>query len=136
MDKLLDIEIVSPEKLVFNGTGKVLTVPGVDGRFQVLNMHAAMISMFEAGVITVEDEKGEKINFSTRGGVAEVKKNKIVVLADAAEAKDDIDVERAQNSMDRANERLKESGKGIDRERAKFSLQRARIRLMVAGVLK
>ncbi|MFA7361603.1 MAG: ATP synthase F1 subunit epsilon [Candidatus Kapaibacterium sp.] len=136
MDKLLDIEIVSPEKLVFKGTGKVLTVPGVDGRFQVLNMHAAMIAMFEAGVITVEDEKGEKINFSTRGGVAEVKKNKVVVLADAAEAKDDIDIERARKAMDRANERLKEGGKDIDRERAKYSLQRAQIRLKVAGVLK
>ncbi len=136
MDKLLDIEIVSPEKLVFRGTGKVLTVPGVDGRFQVLNMHAAMIAMFEAGVITVEDEKGEKINFSTRGGVAEVKKNKVVVLADAAEAKDDIDIERARKAMDRANERLKEGGKDIDRERAKYSLQRAQIRLKVAGVLK
>lgn len=136
MDKLLDIEIVSPEKLVFRGTGKVLTVPGVDGRFQVLNMHAAMIAMFEAGVITVEDEKGEKINFSTRGGVAEVKKNKLVVLADAAEAKDDIDIERARKAMDRANERLKEGGKDIDRERAKYSLQRAQIRLKVAGVLK
>ena len=136
MDKLLDIEIVSSEKLVYKGTGKVLTVPGVDGRFQVLNMHAAMISMFETGIITVEDEKGEKINFSTRGGVAEVKKNKIVVLADAAEAKEDIDVERAQKSMDRANARLKESGKDIDRDRAKYSLQRAHIRLKVAGVIK
>lgn len=121
---------------MFKGTGKVLTVPGVDGRFQVLNMHAAMIAMFEAGVITVEDEKGEKINFSTRGGVAEVKKNKVVVLADAAEAKDDIDIERARKAMDRANERLKEGGKDIDRERAKYSLQRAQIRLKVAGVLK
>ncbi len=136
MDKLLDIEIVSPEKSVFTGKGKVLTVPGVDGLFQILNMHAAMVALFEAGVITVEDEKGEKINFSTRGGVVEVKNNKIVVLADAAEAKDTIDVERAQKAIDRANERLKESGKGIDRERAKFSLQRARIRLKVAGVLK
>lgn len=136
MDKLLDIEIVSPEKSVFKGNGKVLTVPGVDGLFQILNMHAAMVSLFETGVITVEDEKGEKVNFSTRGGVIEVKNNKIVVLADAAEAKDSIDVERAQKSIERANERLKESGKGLDRERAKFSIQRARIRLKVAGVLK
>lgn len=136
MDKLLDIEIVSPEKSVFNGKGKVLTVPGVDGLFQILNMHAAMVSLFETGIITVEDEKGDKINFSTRGGVVEVKNNKIVVLADAAEAKETIDVERAQKAIDRANERLKASGKDIDRERAKFSLQRARIRLKVAGVLK
>lgn len=136
MEKLLDIEIVSPEKSVFKGTGKVLTIPGVDGLFQVLNMHAAMVSLFETGVITVEDEKGEKINFSTRGGVVEVKNNKIVVLADAAEAKDSIDVDRAQKSIERANERLKASGKDIDRERAKLSLQRARIRLKVAGVLK
>ncbi len=136
MDNLLNIEIVSPEKNVFQGTAKVLTVPGVEGLFQVLNMHAPMISMFETGVITIEDEKGEKINFSTRGGVLEVKDNKIVVLADTAEAKGSIDVERAERAMQRAEERLKAGGKGIDRERAKFSIQRAKIRLKVAGVIK
>ena len=136
MDNLLNIEIVSPEKNVFHGVAKVLTVPGVEGLFQVLNMHAPMISMFETGIITVEDEKGEKINFSTRGGVLEVKDNKVVVLADTAEAKESIDVERAEKAMQRADERLKEGGKGIDRERAKFSMQRAKIRLKVAGVIK
>ena len=99
-------------------------------------MHAPMVSMFEIGVITVQDEKGNKIYFSTRGGVAEVLKNKVTILADTAEAKDDIDVERARNSMKRAEERLGSGEKYIDRERAKFSLQRARIRLKVAGVLK
>ncbi len=136
MDKILDIEILSPEKMVFKGLAMVVTVPGVDGLFQVLNMHAPMVSMFEAGVITVQDEKGNRINFSTRGGVAEVLKNKVSILADTAEAKDDIDVERARNSMKRAEERLGSGGKHIDRERAKLSLQRARIRLKVAGVLK
>jgi len=136
LDKLLNIEIVSPERNVFHGTGKVVTVPGVEGLFQVLNMHAPMISMFETGVITIEDETGEKINFSTRGGVLEVKDNKVIVLADTAEAKDSIDVERAKKAMQRAEERLKEGGKGLDRERAKFSMQRAKIRLKVAGVLK
>ena len=136
MDKLLNIEIVSPEKNVFHGTAKVLTVSGVEGLFQVLNMHAPMISMFETGIITVEDEKGEKINFSTRGGVLEVKDNKVVVLADTAEAKDSIDVERAEKAMKRADDRLKEGGKGLDRDRAKFALIRAKIRLKVAGVLK
>jgi F-type H+-transporting ATPase subunit epsilon len=136
LDNLLNIEIVSPEKNVFLGTAKVLTVPGVEGLFQVLNMHAPMISMFETGVITIEDEKGEKINFSTRGGVLEVKDNKVVVLADTAEAKDSIDVERAEKAMKRAEDRLKEGGKGFDRERAKFAMVRAKIRLKVAGVLK
>ena len=136
MDNLLNIEIVSPEKNVFRGTAKVLTVPGVEGLFQVLNMHAPMISMFETGIITIEDEKGEKINFSRRGGVIEVKNNKVIVLADSAEAKDSIDVERAEKAIQRANDRLKEGGKGLDRERAKFAMIRAKIRLKVAGVLK
>ena len=136
MEKILDIEILSPEKMVYKGLAMVVTVPGVEGLFQVLNMHAPMVSMFEPGIITVQDEKGNKINFSTRGGVAEVLKNKVTVLADTAEAKDDIDVERARNSMKRAEERLGSGGKDIDRERAKLSLQRARIRLKVAGVLK
>lgn len=136
MDKILDIEILSPEKTVFKGLAMVVTVPGVDGLFQVLNLHAPMVSMFETGIITVQDEKGNKINFSTRGGVAEVLDNKVTILADAAEAKEDIDVERAENAAKRAEERLGSGDKNIDRERAKLSLHRARIRLKVAGVLK
>ena len=136
MDKLLNIEIVSPERNVFHWTGKVVTVPGVEGLFQVLNMHAPMIAMFETGVIIIEDEKGEKINFSTRGGVLEVKDNKVTVLADTAEAKYSIDVEIAEKAIQRADDRLNKGGKGLDRERAKFSMQRAKIRLKVAGVLK
>ncbi|MCE1166323.1 MAG: ATP synthase F1 subunit epsilon [Bacteroidetes bacterium] len=136
MDKILDIEILSPEKTVFKGLAMVVTVPGVDGLFQVLNMHAPMVSMFETGIITVQDEKGNKIHFSTRGGVAEVLDNKVTILADAAEAKDDIDVERAEKAAKRAEDRLGSGDKSIDRERAKLSLQRARIRLKVAGVLK
>ncbi len=136
MDKILDIEILSPEKMVFKGVAMVVTVPGVDGLFQVLNLHAPMVSMFEPGIISVQDEKGNKINFSTRGGVAEVLDNKVTLLADAAEAKEDIDIERAEKAAKRAEERLSSGDKSIDRERAKLSLHRARIRLKVAGVLK
>jgi F-type H+-transporting ATPase subunit epsilon len=136
LDKILDIEILSPEKMVFKGNGKVVTVPGVNGLFQVLYMHAPMVAMFEIGIIVVEDDKNEKINFSTRGGVCEVLDNKVTILADAAEAKSDIDIERAERAAQRANERLGSKDKGIDRERAKLSLYRARIRLKVAGVLK
>ena len=136
MEKVLDIEIISPEKTVFKGVGKVVTVPGVMGLFQILYMHAPMVSLFETGIITIETENNVKINFSTRGGVAEVKDNKVTILADAAEAKEEIDISRAEKAMERAEKRLETNEKGTDRERAKFSLQRAKIRLKVAGVLK
>lgn len=136
MEKVLDIEIISPEKTVFKGVGKVVTVPGVMGLFQILYMHAPMVSLFETGIITIETENNEKINFSTRGGVTEVKDNKVTILADAAEAKEEIDITRAEKAMERAEKRLETNEKGIDRERAKFSLQRAKIRLKVAGVIK
>jgi F-type H+-transporting ATPase subunit epsilon len=135
MEKMLDIEIFSPEFRVFAGRAKTVTIPGVDGLFQVLFNHAPIVSLFETGVIIVEDENSEKINFATRGGVAEVLNNKVTILADAAETKDMIDTERAEKSMKRAEERLSGSEK-VDRERAKFSLKRAKIRLKVAGVLK
>jgi F-type H+-transporting ATPase subunit epsilon len=135
MDKLLDIEIFSPEFRVFSGRAKTVTVPGVNGLFQVLYNHAPIVSLFETGMIIVEDENSEKINFSTRGGVVEVLNNKVTILADAAETKEMIDSERAERSMKRAEDRLSGTEK-IDRERAKFSMKRAKIRLKVAGVLK
>jgi len=133
---MLDIEIFSPEFRVFAGRAKTVTIPGVDGLFQVLfNNHAPIVSLFEAGIIVIEDENSEKINFSAKGGVAEVLNNKVTILADAAETKEMIDTERAGKSMKRAEDRLGGHDK-IDRERAKFSLKRAKIRLKVAGVLK
>jgi len=78
----MKIEIITPDKKIFDGDVKSVRVPGKKGSFQVLKDHAPIISTLESGsVITVDQEGNEKI-FEISGGVIEVKSNEIILLAD------------------------------------------------------
>ena len=76
------LEIITPEKQLFNGEVNSIKVPGTIGDFEILNNHAPIISSLKEGEIRIisKDNKVEK--FQINGGVIEMKKNKIIVLAD------------------------------------------------------
>jgi len=79
----MKIEILTPDKKIFEGEIKSVRVPGKKGSFQVLKDHAPIISTLENGmVIMVDQENTEKI-FEISGGVIEVKANKIILLAES-----------------------------------------------------
>ena len=93
----MKLEIITPESNVFSGEAKAVSLPGLDGIFQVLNNHAPVISAFKKGSLVVEleqplteDQKNdfialespEKISISINGGVAELNQNKLIVLAE------------------------------------------------------
>ncbi len=124
--KELKIEIVTPSKIAFKGNVKSITIPGTKGTFQVLFNHAPLMSSFEVGFIKIEDESGTTI-FATSGGTVEVLNNKVIVLAESFESKEDIDITRAEEARDRAKKRLKkEFGESnIDIARVEFALKRA-----------
>jgi len=131
-DKLLELEIVSPVKSVYQGNVKYVTAPGVMGEFQVLYNHAAMVAALQIGIMKIEDESGNKREFSTSGGILEVKSNKISVLADTIESREEIDIERARKSLERGEKRLADNTVEIDRARAEASIARAKNRLLLA----
>lgn len=78
----MKLEVLTPEKRLFKGSVKSITVPGKKGSFMVLNNHAPIVSTLSSGdiLITTKEFKEEKITIS--GGVIEVKQNNIIVLAD------------------------------------------------------
>jgi len=77
----MHLEIITPDKKVFEGEVSIVTFPGADGSFQVMNDHAPIISLLKDGV--VEYKSKETANQVTiTGGVVEVLKNKVIVLAD------------------------------------------------------
>jgi len=78
----MNLEIVTPEKKIYEGEIKLVQVPGSKGSFEVMYNHAPIISTLEAGSIKVIEESDKKIYFDIEGGVIEVFKNKIIVLAD------------------------------------------------------
>jgi len=131
--KELNLEIITPSKQAFSGKVKSITVPGTAGSFQVLFNHAPLLSTFEIGKVKIEDLEGKEVEFVTSGGTVEVTENKLLILADSLETKEEINVERAKQSYDRAKERLANRGKDVDAIRAEGALARAINRLKFTG---
>lgn len=121
----LDLEIISPEKKVYSGKVKSVTIPGTKGNFQVLFNHAPLISTIEIGIIKFDLADDSTRIFTTSGGSAEVLDNKVLILSDTVEPIDTIDVERARNAKERAEDRLTTKGAIIDVDRARAALARA-----------
>ena len=78
----MNLEILTPDKKVFEGEVSAVTVPGTLGSFQILKDHAPIISTLEDGQVIVRTAKGDS-NFQIKGGVVEAQENKIIVLAEA-----------------------------------------------------
>ncbi|MEA3504814.1 MAG: ATP synthase F1 subunit epsilon [Bacteroidota bacterium] len=77
------VEIITPEKNIFKGEASLIQLPGIDGSFEVLSNHAPMISVLKKGRIKVKIEPEQKETFfEINGGVIEVLKNKVLVLAE------------------------------------------------------
>ena len=80
---MIKIEIITPDKKVFEGNIRSVRVPGKKGSFQVLKNHASIISTLEKGPVIIIDQDGIETRFKIDGGVIEVKSNKIILLADS-----------------------------------------------------
>ena len=79
----MKIEIITPDKRVYEGDIKSIRVPGKKGSFQVLKDHAPIISTLENGPVIMVDQDGKETRYEINGGVIEVKMNKIILLAES-----------------------------------------------------
>jgi len=132
-EKEFTLQIVTPKRIVYNGQVESFSAPGVLGGFQVLHSHAPLLSNLKIGEVKILDTAGNQTRYATSGGFVEVRDNRVLMLAETAERSDEIDVDRAKASVDRARERISAKQKGIDSERARLSLLRALNRLKISG---
>ena len=79
----MQLDILTPDKKVYSGEVNAVNLPGADGAFEVLKGHAALISTLERGTVRVKDVANKETTFEIDGGVAEVLKDKVIVLAEA-----------------------------------------------------
>jgi F-type H+-transporting ATPase subunit epsilon len=131
MDKL-HLEVVTPARVVLEKDVDSVVAPGSEGEFGVLPGHVSFLSGIIPGELRYT-AGSEKEALSVTTGFAEVFRNKVSILVDAAERAPEIDVERARKAMERAKERLSRdrSDKEIDFARAETALRRAVARLKV-----
>ena len=76
----MNVEIISPDATLFEGEGEVVTLPGIDGSFQIMNNHAPMIAGLKEGDVIVKTA-GKEESFAIKGGLFEILSNKVVILA-------------------------------------------------------
>ncbi|MBX2961716.1 MAG: ATP synthase F1 subunit epsilon [Cyclobacteriaceae bacterium] len=77
----MHLEILTPEKKIFEGDVSIATFPGADGSFQIMDNHAPLISLLKEGMVEYQD-KGTRQHLQITGGVVEVLSNKVILLAD------------------------------------------------------
>jgi F-type H+-transporting ATPase subunit epsilon len=132
MPDTFQLEIVTPEKKVVDTTAEEVQIPGKNGYLGVLPGHAPLITELAVGEITFRSGSGEQ-HLAVAWGFAEVLPDKVTILAESAERPQEIDVERARESKQRAEQRLTSGDTNVDVDRALDALQRAESRLQVAA---
>ena len=125
------LEIATAERVVYSEDVEILVAPGMDGQLGILPNHAPLLTALQPGEIRVVRE-GEESFMAVSGGFLEVMANRVTILADTAERAEEIDIERAEDAMQRAQERIESSVSAMDLQRALASIRRSQARLLAA----
>ena len=136
MAENIKLEVVTPEKSVVSEEAQIVMPPGSLGEFGVLIGHTPFLTTLKIGTIRYKDAGGTEKYVFVNSGFAEALPDKVTVLAESAERRKDIDVERAKAAMERAEKRLAEdrSKEDIDFNRARIALARAVERIKLVGL--
>jgi F-type H+-transporting ATPase subunit epsilon len=123
-------EIVSQDRLVWEGDADIINIPGTDGDMGILPNHAPLLSTMRFGIINVRSGGVDRY-FTVAGGVVEVQPQIVTILADAAENVEEIDIARAEAAREQAEEYLRSGPPAgeVDIMRLENSLRKSNLRL-------
>jgi len=128
----LRLEIVTPERKLYEEDVNMVVVKGAAGELGILPHHVPLVTPLQ--IAPVKAKKGNSDEWiAVHGGFMEVRKDKVVILAEAAEMGKDIDLIRARQAKERAERRLADKATDLDHKRAELALQRALSRITVGG---
>jgi len=125
------LDIITAEKLVYSDEVSSVVAPGSAGQLGILPNHAPLLTSLKPGELKVLKE-GEESNIAVSGGFLEVLQNVVTILADTAERAEDIDFERAEAALKRAQDKVDSSDSDMDLERAIQALKRSQARVYVS----
>lgn len=133
MAENIKLEVVTPEKYVVSEDAQIVMAPGSLGEFGVLRGHTPFLTSLKVGRLHYRDASGKERELFISGGFAEALPNGVTVLAESAERRSEIDVDRAKAALERAEKRLaQEKAENLNYERARAAMFRALERLKVA----
>ena len=133
MAELLKLEVVTPEKYVISEDVEIVMAPGTLGEFGVLIGHTPFLTSLKPGKIDYKDSAGKEKMIFVSGGFSEALPDRVTILAESAERRRDIDIDRARAALERAQKRLaEEKAENINFERAKIAMYRAIERIKIS----
>ena len=128
------LEVVTPDKAVVSEEAQIVVSPGSEGEFGVLKGHTTFLTSLKIGKLRFNDANGKERYVFINGGFSEVLPNKVTILAESAEERKKIDIERADQAKIRAEKRLSEKSSNIDILRAEAALKRSLHRLEIVNI--
>lgn len=134
---MLNLSIVTPDRRVVGPVAVTsVTLPGAKGEITILPGHARLLSTMDTGILAFEQQDGKKEVAAVSSGFVEVSNDKVTVLAETLELSREIDVDRARQAKEKAEEKLKaKENFENDMEKWQRKLQRSQIRLQAAEYL-
>ena len=127
--------IITPQGLYKEMDANIINIDTTEGQQGILPNHLPLVTMLKIGKITT-DESGTRQEYAVAGGLFYFRDNKAEVLTDAIESKEEIDVERAKQAKERAEQRIGSNNPNIDLQRAQIALEKAMNRLRVKGTIE
>ncbi|RLC04035.1 MAG: F0F1 ATP synthase subunit epsilon [Deltaproteobacteria bacterium] len=134
MAEKLFLEVVTPQKAIVSEEVEIVVAPGSEGEFGALKGHTTFLTSLKVGTLRYKDVNGKERYLFINGGFAEVLPDKVTILAESAEYRQDIDVERATEAKERAEKRLAAKAADTDLVRAEVALKRAVHRLKIKAM--
>ena len=132
MAESIRLEVVTPEKSVVSESVQIVMAPGSMGEFGVLSGHTPFLTTLKTGALKYKDESGRERFVFVSSGFAEALPDRVTVLAESAERRKDIDLQRAKSAVERAEKRLQSGDRDVDYIRAKAALLRTISRIQLA----
>jgi F-type H+-transporting ATPase subunit epsilon len=118
-------ELVSPDKVLFNGSAQAVLVPGAEGDFQVLSDHAPVMTSMRPGVVGIDDAEGKHRRVFVRGGFADASKKGLILLAETAIPFEDFSADKLGEEIKNAEEDLADANED-EKRLAREKLDRLR----------
>lgn len=134
-NKLFQLEIITPERVFYEGEAQMVEFTAEDGQIGVYKNHVPLTTVLAPGILTITEAEGKR-QAAVHAGFAEILQEKVTILAEVAEWPDEIDLERAEVARERAEERLRKHEAEIDVARAEIALKKALIRLSFKKIRK
>ncbi len=122
----LHVDLVAADRTVWSGEASMVVTRTTDGDIGILPDHAPLLGVLVNGAVRIKVEGGDDVSAAVHGGFVSVADNRVAILAEVAELASEIDVERARQAIERAQQRL-----GDDEDTARGEIERNEARLRV-----